>query len=1842
MSVISLPPAPIHNGSPSAFPTMAGSPPMSRLSPASDTPPNAMNPPPPMTFRGRVSAAGTLNGPPSGNNHAIPLSARRAEPLDMSTVLRRGHPGLPSDEPKTERLFDLPEAPTFRPTEDEFRDPMEYMRKIAPEGSKYGIMKIIPPENWNPPFAINTERFHFRTRRQELNSVEGGNRVSNEYLDQLAKFHKQNGHSLNRFPSVDKRPLDLFRLKKTVERKGGFDSVCKGKRWAEVGRDLGYSGKIMSSLSTSLKNSYQKWLLPYEEYLRLATPGVQQYKEWMNGGPFTPSPAPSPAKRPQPGTPLDVKQEAVVMNASNALHATIDNQSPRPPMPAVPHDAPSPSPAQPSVGGFTPVNAGAGFTAVNHSPTPSFAAVNNMNGSHGLHDSRPPTSTPVPMPNMQTPPTTNGHVTIAPHPNGVTALKRQHSELSVEGDDDGSGRRSKRVRTDAPIIHGSNMHHSRMGANREKQMKDRGNYRPGEICEGCGKPEDQAKRVVCESCDSAWHTYCLDPPLKQRPEYEWHCPRCLVGNSEYGFDEGDVYSLSGFQRKATEFKQHHFATLPKQFSPFSEIKHKLEEQDVEREFWRLVNDPNDTIEVEYGADIHSTTHGSGFPTIEKQPRDPYSTDPWNLNIWPLDKESLFRHIKTDISGMTVPWLYVGMIFSTFCWHNEDHFAYSVNYQHFGETKTWYGIPGEDTEKFEEAMKAEMPELFDSQPDILFQLVTLAKPEKLRQAGVRVYALDQHAGQFVVTCPKSYHAGFNHGFNLNEAVNFAPSDWEPFGAEGVKRLRDYRKQPCFSHDELLLTAASGSYNITTAKWLGPAMERMHENEVYARKHFTQSDNGDTGTAATEPYVEPRYWKAAEISDTDHLEEDDLVCTFCKSYCYLSRVVCSKTKKTMCLLHAGHFECCDAPESERYSGHNGEHTLFFKMTDAQLDASVRKVVDKANIPETWAAKVDGELDDNAKPSLKHLRTLLAEGEKIQYDLPQLPDLRRFVEKCNEWVEEATVYITRKQQERRKSTKFGRKGNSKAADLEEREKELRKVENIINLLARAEQISFDCPEFHTLQERADNIRQFQRDAVDALDNIRAKTTSDFEELVERGKDFHVDMPEVEQLERLLKRLRWDDQAKAKRPSSDNYEQNNTLSDIEAFIQEGLAIGVPESNSDVLFFREHKAQGELWEQKALELMNVEQVHYQQLDALSRQAITLPVNAETLARVDSILKKQREVQDRIISLYERSKESDFRKRPMYKEVRDVMTTLEELQSKPTGTIDLEKEQKRHEDWMRKGKKLFGKANAPLHILAQHMEIVNERNLGCFDLRDTPRGPVEPSSRANSPSADTQVERMTDGSSSSRDVFCVCRRPEAGMMIECELCHEWYHGKCLKIARGKVKEDDKYTCPICDWRVKIPRDAARPKIEDLQDWYREVPELPFQPEEEMTLMSICDAGQEYREFLRPYVNPLVTSPDEVSLLRFHLRKIEGADILLSYETNYLRQELHKFAPVAPEPPPVIDASQSTRKPRPTKQQKIMAQLGITNPEDLPQQYKIKPHIARRKQSDAPGKNQPLQPAGTASSSPAPNPLVGSTLGTPQPAPKPGLTALAIQVLGSLASAPVAMKMLAAEPHMNREKLDKMRRILMNDPNPPDDVEAFTARMMSLPHMPAFGYEVNHKNSPTSTTAPNSAFREQSMFSGAGSPSGQDNEAGPSSRRLESPAQYSPRGSFTGTRISPASPHFGGNLFDSPNVRQADTDYPPIPRGGMFDSPKPSQPPGLAGLAQASLDSPAFGGSQVSAGAGNDGFEELVDQGSVHLPAPTATMMVDPSLSDAPLPVEGESGVGIGAGQKSAGMDEFIN
>lgn len=114
----------------------------------------------------------------------------------------------------------------------------------------------------------------------------------------------------------------------------------------------------------------------------------------------------------------------------------------------------------------------------------------------------------------------------------------------------------------------------------------------------------------------------------------------------------------------------------------------------------------------------------------------------------------------------------------------------------GEPKTWYGVPGDNAEDFERSMKEAAPELFEAQPDLLHQLVTIINPNALTAKGVPVVRTNQYAGEFVVTFPRAYHAGFNHGLNLAEAVNFATADW--VGSSLLKFKLYRRTSPQWPH------------------------------------------------------------------------------------------------------------------------------------------------------------------------------------------------------------------------------------------------------------------------------------------------------------------------------------------------------------------------------------------------------------------------------------------------------------------------------------------------------------------------------------------------------------------------------------------------------------------------------------------------------------------------------------------------------------------------------------------------------------------------------------------------------------------------------------------------------------------------------------------------------------------------------------------------------------------------------------------------------------------------------------------------------------------------------------
>jgi histone demethylase JARID1 len=129
---------------------------------------------------------------------------------------------------------------------------------------------------------------------------------------------------------------------------------------------------------------------------------------------------------------------------------------------------------------------------------------------------------------------------------------------------------------------------------------------------------------------------------------------------------------------------------------------------------------------------------------------------------------------------------------------------SINYSHWGQPKMWYCVPDYDREKFEKAVKQKLSLVFEKDPNILLDIVTMVSPTYLASYGVKVYKTLQKPGEFILTLPGSYHAGFSTGINIGEAVNFTTKSWLQYGEKCQNIYRKSKEKiPVFPMDWLLI-------------------------------------------------------------------------------------------------------------------------------------------------------------------------------------------------------------------------------------------------------------------------------------------------------------------------------------------------------------------------------------------------------------------------------------------------------------------------------------------------------------------------------------------------------------------------------------------------------------------------------------------------------------------------------------------------------------------------------------------------------------------------------------------------------------------------------------------------------------------------------------------------------------------------------------------------------------------------------------------------------------------------------------------------------------------------------
>ncbi|CAN1246953.1 Putative lysine-specific demethylase JMJ16 [Linum grandiflorum] len=423
-----------------------------------------------------------------------------------------------------------------------------------------------------------------------------------------------------------------------------------------------------------------------------------------------------------------------------------------------------------------------------------------------------------------------------------------------------------------------------------------------------------------------------------------------VGLAEtFGFDPGPEFDLSTFQKYADDFKSQFFRKDEDVENKSSLLNCEPTVENIEGEYWRIVEKATEEIEVLYGADLETGVFGSGFPKMSGGDGlvsvDQYSKSGWNLNNFPRLSGSVLSYESGDISGVLVPWLYIGMCFSSFCWHVEDHHLYSLNYMHWGAPKLWYGVPGKDALRLEEAMRKHLPDLFEEQPDLLHKLVTQLSPSILKSEGVPVYRCAQNPGEFVLTFPRAYHSGFNCGFNCAEAVNVAPVDWLPHGQIAIELYRDQARRTSISHDKLLLGAAKEAVK---AHWdlnllRQYSADNLRWKEVCGKEGILAK--------ALKARVDTERTRRELLCNTSQIRKMDSnfdaaterECAICLFDLHLSAAGCScSPDRYTCLNHAE--QLCSCAGGSRY--------FLFRYEISDLDVLVEAVEGKLSAVYRWA--------------------------------------------------------------------------------------------------------------------------------------------------------------------------------------------------------------------------------------------------------------------------------------------------------------------------------------------------------------------------------------------------------------------------------------------------------------------------------------------------------------------------------------------------------------------------------------------------------------------------------------------------------------------------------------------------------------------------------------------------------------------------------------------------------------------------------------------------------------------------------------------------------------------------
>ena len=713
----------------------------------------------------------------------------------------------------------------------------------------------------------------------------------------------------------------------------------------------------------------------------------------------------------------------------------------------------------------------------------------------------------------------------------------------------------------------------------------------------------------------------------------------------------------------------------------------------------------------------------------------------------------------------------------------------------GEPKTWYGVPGDGAEKLENCMKSYAPELFFKTPDLLHHLVTIMNPAILVKDGVPVVKTDQHAGEFVITFPRAYHAGFNHGFNFAEANNFCPADWLPMGRCAIDHYKDVKRYSVFSHDELICKLASECQYLDPA--IGDAtkfeLDYIVKQEKYGRKSAHEKGVSDGDRVCFEL-----------------MPDDERQCDACKTTCFLSAVSCScKPNILVCINHVDQL-CSCSPKN---------YSLWYRYTTDEMTNMLDALRERLELCQKWKLLVNRLIssDQQALIDFNDIEKHSTSGILCLRD-----DIRiKMEEKLSEAMEC-----------RQLAKSLLKRIDSKENEIDNENQV--SLNDINQLKTRVKTLGITFNEMNEIQNILSDCLGYQDEIKNLLQSDKIQTPDVYSKYVDENTRYRINLPIFERLKLFYEASVW---LELVRKSSN---RTNPPSKLRSLIQTGQNFQVlhEDIRKEIHQLQIQLQQLEVWDDKCRQLTKDEpKPSLSTLEQFVKSADEANIHLSSIEKIKSLItdcqqwiEKFEQMQQGehypFLSSYEQ----------LYEQARHFHIDLDALKFLEQTIIQAR-------TWLEKAQGIFRRSESNLTLMEMIAprvsvapKILSKKRQSAKRMANND-GPINESigildetigkvlsSNENDPEnvykvyreasmkeieclnelRDHNKKKPKDQSST----YCICEKPYSDSMVQCDLCNEYYHRMCLPYHGTDVNTSNWWICDFCTR-------SRRPRLQDI-------------------------------------------------------------------------------------------------------------------------------------------------------------------------------------------------------------------------------------------------------------------------------------------------------------------------------------------------------------------------------------------------------------------------------------------